>query len=321
MASEKLIQAVQLIKSGDKQAALLLLKEVVQADPNDENAWLWLHTCVEQVEQKKYCLQRALKINPNNQQARNALLKLENRVSVDSILAHPPVSISPVASTKIQSSEHIHSPDKARETKTRKNILPLVVIIGLSACALFSLLVIVIVKPPVLSQIFSVFTGGSYSSSMKPVINELQEWLNGPVNQYEQDLTKPYGHGEPSDYTNLDAINFYEIILPELGTLGYSQSEIVQRQQEMRSNLSENLFPTLNNIKQDGFVIVTKLEGINPPDSIRSAHERVTSCVNYKIEIANAMIVFLETGDASNTPNGDCNFFEESLQTISDFIK
>ncbi len=154
---------------------------------------------------------------------------------------------------------------------------------------------------------------------MKPVLNELQAWLNGPIQQYEQDLARPYGHGEPNDYTNLDAINFYDLT-PEFGGLGYSPSDIVQMQQEIRANLAENLLPTLNAIKQDGFVLVTKLEGMNPPDSVKTAHERLTSCVNYKTEIVNAMIIFLETGNDSNTPNGDCNFFEESLQTISNFI-
>lgn len=80
MTIDKLSQAVQLIKAGNKVAALPILKEVVQAEPNNENAWLWLYSCVEKVEQKKYCLQQALKINSNNQDAYTALLKLENRM-------------------------------------------------------------------------------------------------------------------------------------------------------------------------------------------------------------------------------------------------
>lgn len=44
MASEKLNQAVQLIKSGNKIAALPILKEIVQAEPNNGNAWLWLYS-------------------------------------------------------------------------------------------------------------------------------------------------------------------------------------------------------------------------------------------------------------------------------------
>jgi tetratricopeptide (TPR) repeat protein len=76
MTSEKLSNAVQLIKSGNKQAAQPILEEFVQENPNDENAWLWLYVCVDEVEDKKYCLQRALEINPDNQPAHNALRKL-----------------------------------------------------------------------------------------------------------------------------------------------------------------------------------------------------------------------------------------------------
>ncbi|HTX91522.1 MAG TPA: leucine-rich repeat domain-containing protein [Anaerolineales bacterium] len=73
MASEKLDRAIALIKAGNKPAALSLLKEIIRADPRDENAWLWLSACVDQVDQKKFCLQKVLEINPANLQAQNAL--------------------------------------------------------------------------------------------------------------------------------------------------------------------------------------------------------------------------------------------------------
>lgn len=76
MASDKLNQAMQLIKAGNKQAALPLLKNIVQSEPNNEMSWLLLYSCVEPFSQKKYCLQKALEINPNNQNARTALKKL-----------------------------------------------------------------------------------------------------------------------------------------------------------------------------------------------------------------------------------------------------
>jgi tetratricopeptide (TPR) repeat protein len=76
MASDKLNQAAQLIKAGNKQAAIPLLKEFIQSEPNNETAWLWLYACLEDPSQKKYCLQKALEINPANQNARNELEKL-----------------------------------------------------------------------------------------------------------------------------------------------------------------------------------------------------------------------------------------------------
>jgi hypothetical protein len=78
MDANQLSEAVKLIKSGNKQAALPILKEITLANPRDENAWLWLYACVDRVEQKTYCLQKALEINPGNQPARKALEKLED---------------------------------------------------------------------------------------------------------------------------------------------------------------------------------------------------------------------------------------------------
>jgi hypothetical protein len=87
MTTEKLSQAVQLIKSGNKIDALPILKEVVQTEPNNENAWLWLYSCVENVEQKRYCLQQVLKINPNNQGAQKwlAAFKAEEAKTVNTV--------------------------------------------------------------------------------------------------------------------------------------------------------------------------------------------------------------------------------------------
>ena len=67
MASEKLNYAIQLIEAGNKQAALPLLKEIIQAEPNNEMVWLWLYSCVEIISQQRYCLNKILEINPNNQ--------------------------------------------------------------------------------------------------------------------------------------------------------------------------------------------------------------------------------------------------------------
>jgi tetratricopeptide (TPR) repeat protein len=76
VASKELGDAIQLIKSGNRQAALPILKEILQENPGDEQAWLWLYACVDKVQEKRYCLQKALEINPDNQPARAALEKL-----------------------------------------------------------------------------------------------------------------------------------------------------------------------------------------------------------------------------------------------------
>jgi hypothetical protein len=76
MSEAELKQAIQLIKSGDKQVGKNMLINLVRNDPYDENAWLWLAS-VTSAEQRIYALQKALAINPHNEKAREYLNRLK----------------------------------------------------------------------------------------------------------------------------------------------------------------------------------------------------------------------------------------------------
>jgi len=91
MSSEKLSSAIKVIKSDDKVTGRRLLVEILKDDPSNETAWIWLATCVEEVEKKRYCLQRALAINPDNQIYKIALEKLELPPQPNLVDTHPDV--------------------------------------------------------------------------------------------------------------------------------------------------------------------------------------------------------------------------------------
>jgi hypothetical protein len=76
MAPDILDQAIQYLRAGNKQAALPLLKQMVQSEPRNESAWLHLYACLDDIGQKKFCLQKVLEINPDNVNARTALGQL-----------------------------------------------------------------------------------------------------------------------------------------------------------------------------------------------------------------------------------------------------
>lgn len=76
MSSEKINQAIQLIRSGNTKAAGKILSEIVKQDPRNETAWLWLAGCFDSADKKKFCLKKALDINPDNQKAWAALDRL-----------------------------------------------------------------------------------------------------------------------------------------------------------------------------------------------------------------------------------------------------
>jgi twitching motility two-component system response regulator PilG len=67
--SELLSQGIAAAQSGDEPLARTLLLQVTDQAPNNEVAWLWLASIVEVPEHRLAFLERALGINPDNQQA------------------------------------------------------------------------------------------------------------------------------------------------------------------------------------------------------------------------------------------------------------
>lgn len=66
-------KGVRAARRGYKDPARRLLAEVLQADPNNEEAWLWLARVTDAPEKRAECLQRVLAINPDNQWAAEQL--------------------------------------------------------------------------------------------------------------------------------------------------------------------------------------------------------------------------------------------------------
>jgi len=75
---DDLQKAITFIKSGQKKQGGQILAEIVKQQPNNESAWLWLAHCVNTNQQKIYCLNKALEINPKNDEARKFTQKLQS---------------------------------------------------------------------------------------------------------------------------------------------------------------------------------------------------------------------------------------------------
>lgn len=98
---EKLQQAIVSIKSGDKQLGQQLLAQVLQEEPGNEQAWLWMSAVVSE-DKRQYCIERVLKINPNNQQALMAMEKLKQAEDKQKSVAMPDSKNSMPSSQIIQ---------------------------------------------------------------------------------------------------------------------------------------------------------------------------------------------------------------------------
>lgn len=75
--TETLQKGIRAARRGKKEAARQLLAQVVEADPNHEEAWMWLARVVDDPQQKAACLQRVVDINPDNQWAAEQLAAVQ----------------------------------------------------------------------------------------------------------------------------------------------------------------------------------------------------------------------------------------------------
>jgi len=66
---QELKEAILSIKKGNTTQGRHMLVEILQNDPKNEDAWLWMSKCVTDPELKRYCYERVLTINPTNQEA------------------------------------------------------------------------------------------------------------------------------------------------------------------------------------------------------------------------------------------------------------
>ncbi|MEJ2746729.1 MAG: hypothetical protein P8183_02250 [Anaerolineae bacterium] len=74
--NQQLKEAIAAAKAGRRQEAHQLLMAVLQADEENELAWLWLSGVVSSVEERRICLENVLTLNPDNKIAQRGLAKL-----------------------------------------------------------------------------------------------------------------------------------------------------------------------------------------------------------------------------------------------------
>lgn len=94
-SDELLRRGIEAAKAGQVAQAHSLLKQVVEQEPRNEKAWLWLSGVVETDEQRLVCLQNALAINPHNMAAKRGLAALRQKAVAVKPLPEKPVSQPP----------------------------------------------------------------------------------------------------------------------------------------------------------------------------------------------------------------------------------
>jgi hypothetical protein len=75
---DRLMDAVELVKSDHRREAISLLRELIREDNDFEDAWLWMSVAVESLDQSSICLDNVLRVNPANFNAASALHRIRS---------------------------------------------------------------------------------------------------------------------------------------------------------------------------------------------------------------------------------------------------
>ena len=75
---EQLLErAVAQVNAGELDQGRALLEKILEQDPKNDRAWVWLSGCVDNPMQRRICLQQALSANPGNQAALDGMKVLD----------------------------------------------------------------------------------------------------------------------------------------------------------------------------------------------------------------------------------------------------
>lgn len=79
---EELLQmAISAARGGNKRPARLMFEQVLKEDKGNERAMMWLAKIAESKAERREWLKRVVSVNPNNEQARDALKSISYRRS------------------------------------------------------------------------------------------------------------------------------------------------------------------------------------------------------------------------------------------------
>src|SRR4030065_2080203 len=75
MADDAVFQeAVEALREGNKTRARELLTGLLKTDQNNATYWVWMSSTVDTTRERIYCLQTALKLDPENAAAKRGLI-------------------------------------------------------------------------------------------------------------------------------------------------------------------------------------------------------------------------------------------------------
>ena len=103
MLENQLRRGIALAVAGKNVEARNVLSQVVRDDPGSASGWFWLASVVETQEQQRYCLEKTLQLDPQNQDAKQALAQLEPETGDETEFPQPRRAARPQHSKDVES--------------------------------------------------------------------------------------------------------------------------------------------------------------------------------------------------------------------------
>jgi len=317
-------QAMSLIIAGNKKSASELLASVVRSDPKNEMAWLYLSYCVAANDQIEFCLKKTLEINPNNQQAKQALSDMKIRNQASSIS-----NVSQQLPTQSQPNQQKVSPRPS--PKKSNNLVPVLVAGSVLVIALVVLLVLVfwgLSKTGILSQLqlpsivaaqpkeITASPAKTYSDQMIPILAQLNLY-NATLNQWDTLMATGTSIQDPdAGYTTYASGLMFYLTFSKFSDAG------VQKYAPFNQEIKSKVLPLAQKISSDGFNLQTAWNSVAPPPDVGLPHKQIGSCIQSKIDLANGIIAMLTqyTTPASVSIPDPCANYQDALSAIQTYV-
>jgi hypothetical protein len=92
---ELILQGIKAAQAGENIKARDFFMQAIRLDDRNETAWLWLSSVVESEKHRQTCLEKVLKLNPNNEDARRGLEHLKTAQAATQAIQPQPSSPEP----------------------------------------------------------------------------------------------------------------------------------------------------------------------------------------------------------------------------------
>jgi hypothetical protein len=157
-----------------------------------------------------------------------------------------------------------------------------------------------------------------YAEDMNNFLEKFESWWNGPLKDWDTNFNKPVAGTNTTRGTVLFGI------MSSKWTPPVYRGDVYENSDPQAKKMIDALFsfePIAISIASEGLELLGDINSITPPKPINYAHERLSYCIEYKINWAQEIISYYETGILPNSLTDECVLVDNLKINIMNFIR